>query len=351
MAKKKKYEVKDDTKKSIADLLGKSYGDRPLGYEGTFKQAYENLGQPYQTTVSGPGGTATQSGGSEGQQNVAITGTRQLAEAFATRYFEKYGKVPDEDTTKGFVGQNLNSRYAQEVITGLPMDQLVAKYVDPYIQANANDIAPETTESETPEEDLLQRQLGQYYDQARTGLASQVEDAYNPAKQKMVNELAAQGNLSSAASRYSLNELEGEKNRSLTQAFGGLAEKQASGQLGVASTLAGLRQDADQFGRTLGLERQKFMEDQNRYDTEMGLKRQELSLADRVGRAQADASKPGTLDYLNTGINMAGLVAPPFTAGKSIGLANAIGTLKPMYGNKKKGTVDSVTETGYGWKV
>ena len=51
----------------------------------------------------------------------------------------------------------------------------------------------------------------------------------------------------------------------------------------------------------LGLQNRQFRSGQEQQDIANQLQRQELSIADQIGRAQAEANKPGTLDYINTG--------------------------------------------------
>lgn len=294
MAKKQLHSIQDaGTGQSIADLLGKTYGDHPLGYEGVFKNAYENLNQPYSPTT--PTFTPGQSGFKDqpsGQQNVASAGTKEIADAFINRYYQNYGALPDENVIKDFVASKADSRFAQNYITGnYSRDAFNVQDIDPYLKINAADVAPEGTEAAA--DTTLQDQLNNYYSQARTGLASQVEDAYLPSKQKMVEDQAAQGILSSPVSRYGLNQLEGDKNRSLTQAYGKLAESQAQGQLGVADSMAKLGENARQFDVGQQFNQQSLREQMNQYDTNMGFNRQQLALAGQLGRSQASDSESG----------------------------------------------------------
>src|SRR3990167_6723667 len=76
-------------------VLAESVGDQPLGYEGMFQEAFEDLGQP----------------GKVGQ-NFVVSGTQELAESFVDRFFEKTGKLPYVKQVNEFVANNLTSSFA-----------------------------------------------------------------------------------------------------------------------------------------------------------------------------------------------------------------------------------------------
>jgi len=166
----------------------------------------------------------------------------------------------------------------------------------------------------------------QLFQAAKQQTTADAEEAYLPQKQGLVEDLAAQNQLGQANSRYSLNALEAAKNKSLTSAFGNVAVERAKGELTIGTTAQnllanqrGLDQQANQFGQTLGLQRRQLNQSIDDSEYNRGLQRQQMGLAAQLGRQQAEASKPGWMDYLGLGFQGLGAIG---------GLAGGLGSAK-----------------------
>lgn len=290
----KKYEPYVSTaSQGTQDLFNKIYGGGDTGYKGIFNQAFGNLNQP-----------ETETGQNDiYRQNIANRATQTLAEKFIDEYHKKFNALPGEDTVRDFVAQNLNPQFASKFILEQISPDQIGQMTRTYIGDNAMDIAPQSAQNQnqtTPQN--LADQISALYNEQRAALPQQVERAYAPAKGQMIEDLAAQGLLRSPASRLSLNQVENEKQNSLTQALASLAGQQAQGGQALQNTLAQLSQQANQFGRDLALRKQQFGQEQYQYDTGLGLQRQQMNLASQIGRMQAENNKPGWMDYLNTAL-------------------------------------------------
>lgn len=326
----------------MANLVS-GYRDRVIGtspqeYRGVFGQAYKNLGQP------------------NVNEDVMIAGTRDLTDAFIERYHSKTGQFPDEAQITEFVSGNLTPRFAEQYVTGgIPNRAAVtSQIVDPFLEEKGV-----TAPTDQGYEKTLNDKYAELYSRGKEQVTQDVTDAYGQSKNTVVQDLAAQGMLGNPNSRLTLDKLEAEKGRSLGRALSELSAEQARGGIDVAQTIQGInekerraREDARRFNKN-------FQEDQYRYGNEQGLRREEMGLADALGRAEAGASGPGALDWANLGVKVGGLALAPFTAGASIPASSVLAeTMSAAKGlgasmRRKKPTgfdyASKSTTSGYGF--
>lgn len=279
-------------------LVDQIFGQTPTGYSGAFDTAFQNAGQP----AGQPHG------------NKVIEGTQALADAYVERYHLKTGKLPTEDEVRQFVASNLTPGMASQFIAGINRDQLTANYVDPYLQdkgvgqdgGNAQDRILG-----------LNAQLDEAYNTGKTKFLEDTNTNYGQQKQGLVNDLAGQGMLTQPNSRVSLDALEAAKNKDVASGLNTLAGQRAAGSVDLGKTIEGLLQSQQQINNNQSQFNKTF--NAGREDTyfNQGLQNRQLSLADTLGRLQANASKPGALDFLNTAIGGAGAVANAYTGAKS----------------------------------
>lgn len=303
-----------DQMKLDLEALG---SDNPQQYGGTFNQAYKNLGQP-----------------GEGHEGVIGSGTQELADAFIDRFHEKNGSLPTAAQVKDFVSSNLDSGYASNYIKGtLNRDQIKSQMVDPYVQANGLGQGPDQT-GVTQRMNDLNSKLEQYYGGASQYAQDAIDREYNKQKINVANDLAGAGVLSSGVSRYSLNDLEGQRGQANASAQASLASQKAAGQVDLSKTIEnilagqrGLQQGANQFQQNLQFSK-------NQYQNQQDLQNRQLDLASQLGKAQANANQSGPLDY--AGLALGGLGALGSFGQGLPGLAGGIANIAGMF--KKKGT-------------
>lgn len=310
----------------VAGLVNPIYGlgtngekSGALDYSNVFNQGYQNLGQTYNDPNP-----------DHNRNEVYVAGTRSLASSFADSVLKKTGQLPTEDQVRQFVAQNLTPGFAQKFITGMPPDQIDAisnSYIDtnPDVLASFNAQQAQTAAQAQQAQnqsamksytDSLQGYANQQYDTGAQALQNSTQDAYVPAKRGLVEDLAAQNSLGNANSRYSLDTLEGTKNRTLSEGLTNLAGQRAQtmsglgaqgAQLGLQSQQIGnqsqsIANQAKQYGQSLGLANREFMNNQDVQNQNFGLMSRQLDTATKLGKQQADANKPGAMDWLNTGI-------------------------------------------------
>lgn len=285
--------IGDDTTGNKA-LFEKIFGTNPQDYAGTFSQGYQNLSQP---------GT--------GHEAVVANGTHDLASAYIDQVLQKTGSLPSEADVRSFVADSLTPGFTQKYIQGMPKDQISALATD-YIRGNTV-AAPDAGITG------LAGELDKAFEAGKQNLVSGYDESvYGPQKTNTVNDLAAQGMLNNPNSRYALNALEANKSRDLASGLTTLEGARAGGQVNLAATIQDLlqknadrAQGAYQFGKTFNA---------NRDDTSFnqGLQTRQLSLADTLGRLQANGQS-------NNGLSgAAGGAATGALAGSAAGGIGAI---------------------------
>lgn len=279
-----------------AKLFNKTYGDKPTEYSGVFDSAYQNLGQK------------------GGNNSITANGTYALADAFADRFFQKTGALPSEDQLRQFVAQNLNSGFAQKFIQGIPRDQITAM-ADDYFVGNPDVlVAPGAKSAEEQRLGGLKEQLDKIYQTGEQNYISNYDqNVYGPAKTTAVNDLAGQGMLTNPNSRYTLNQIEGNRGRDISSGINTLESNRAAGQVDLGKTIEDLlqknkdrAQSGYQFNKTFSAGREDTAFNQ-------GLQRQQLTMADQLGRLQAENNKKGWADYLTTALGAAGTAANAYS--------------------------------------
>ena len=263
----------------------------PEGYRGIFKQGLRNLNQP-------------------GELNEAVlrSGTGELAEAFVDRYYERTGKLPSSYEVKTFVAQNLTTGFAQKYIEGTLGDRSVvkAKLVDPFLDYSDVVATPDTVSSaQSDKPDTLSSRLDDIYGGIRENETANIRDAFAPSRKRAIEEEAASGRLRSGVSYGRDSAIAGvdvNEGKALSSLISSLGQSRAAGEFEAAKGDKDLAARLREFTKTLGLDREKFKFMQDQQDVENSYNNKALSLSERIGKMQAEGRKPGTLDYVNTGL-------------------------------------------------
>lgn len=290
-----KYKVDAGLGRRIEDLRNQSLGtDKPFQYRSTFEQGFKNLNQ-----------------GPNAPESVISSGTQSLADAFITRFYEKTGKLPAENQIQDFVSATLTPIFAEQYIQGINADQLKTQFADPYIQFNQDELTP--ADNTAVEKEIADREAGlsgrldEIFKRSEAGVTDRINRQFDDIRGKAVAEEAALGRRGSPASRYTTNAIDVERGRSLSDAIASLAGQRATGELDVSKAIEGIlagerraKEAGSQFNKELGLRRMGLDESTRQFDLNRGLQERGFGLAERLGKLQADAYKPGTLDYINT---------------------------------------------------
>lgn len=297
----------------------------PQDYTSTINSAFVNLGQPGDDTNRG---------------QITNNYVRSLSSSFVDRYHSQTGQIPTADQVKQFVAQNATQGNAMKFVQNqLNPDQMNA-LADQYIQSNPSS----ATSGQLPGQALTNQLQGFADQQYQTGvqnLQNDVQNQYIPQKQGLVNDLAAQGMLQNPNSRYSLNALEGDKNRMLNQGITQLANQRAGAGLNVGLQGAQMGQQNQQFNQQLGLANRQFGNQQDIQAQNYGLMNRQMGLASELGRQQAEAAKPGWADYtvaalgaggglLGAGANIYKTFSQNINAGSNNPNSNNYSMLKPV---------------------
>lgn len=276
---------------ALQDLINSIYGgDKAQGYLPAIDQGYANLQQPAHDPNTGR----------EGKTSEFIT---NLASTFADQYQAKNGQLPSADEVQKYVAQTATPTNAQKFILGnLNTDQmglLASNYgLTPATAANTAGINPIVSQT--------QSELNNIYGPLQTEAVRQVNSQFAPLRSRAADEEAALGRLRSgvsAAPTSSIGQVDASQGNALSSVIGNILGQKASGTLdltkynqGLDLSKQSLAQAQNQFNQSMGLTQEKYQNDLN-------LQNQQLALSKLLGQQQADASKPGTLDYLNTAFN------------------------------------------------
>ena len=276
---------------SINDLISSIYGGAGSRepYTNVVSQGYEILGQP-RLTSDDPRG------------QVANNFVSDIASIFADNFYKKTGRLPTQEQLTSFVTDNADPYTAQKYIQGTIGRDSISRQADDYFKGNPDFLVDPGAKSEEEQRLAgLTDQLNKAYEAGKQNFTTQYgNEVYNPARTQAINDLAAQGLLRNANSRYLLNEIEGNKSRDISSGLNTLEGNRALGQIDIAKTIEDLiqqnknrNQSAYQFGQNLALTK-------NQYADQQALQRRQLDLSSQLGRLQANANKKGALDYLGT---------------------------------------------------
>lgn len=293
------------TSKDVSDFIGKIYGvyntEGTRAYGNVFDQAYEDLGQPLRDT---------------NRDEVYAKGTHALATSFVDRYHKKTGKVPSVEDVQKFVAQNLTPSFAEKFILGVPGEQIDYGIADPYIENLPPEKPAETQAVTSPLED----KLSGIYDRLEESAGGRIARRFAPLRSRAIEEEASLGRLRSPISldpNSPIQQQDKLQAEALSDTIGNIMQQRATGELDIARIGQGERQmaqQADQFGRTLSLDRDKFRVQAEDLDKQRRNERRAQQIASEIGRLQAKGKEPGVLDYLNTALQGAGTAAMGYAA-------------------------------------
>lgn len=273
----------DATKPLIAQL----YPGSDQSYAGVINQGYQLLGQPFHDNTD--------------RSTITAQGTTQLASAYADQVYKQTGQLPSEDEVRNFVAQNYTPTFATQLIQNVVTPDQINNMASQYLQSNPSKAAQPAQQSVTDLSGLADQQ----YQTGVQNFTNSVQDQYVPQKQGLAEDLASQNMLGQNNSRYSLDTLEANKNKTLSEGLGQLANQRAGAGIGLGVTAAQLGQQAQQFGVNAGLQRQGLMAGINQQTYQNLLGQQGIQTAQQLGQQQAKNNQPGLMDYLNTGAKVA----------------------------------------------
>jgi hypothetical protein len=260
------------------------------------------------------------------------------------------GRVPSIPELESFINNNLDIPTLANIIKGNVDSGYISNLADQYFQnSKATQNAGVDQSAFTAEAQAQAKQQQDYLDQLQ---AQQEQSATQTLKGQFGEEMgrqnkeaAAAGNLFQPNRQENVNRASDKFMQSLGQTIGqirgaGLGAK-AQGQADLLSRL----QNQSQFGQNLGLQGQQvdlsrrlgigglnlqnrsFSQGVNEFNIGQKNEQTNRDLAWRLGQAQAEANKPGILDYVNTAIGGVGALA-----GGAGAVLSGIGAMK---GNKK----------------
>jgi hypothetical protein len=263
-----------------------------------------------------------------------------LASGFVDAYYDAYGKLPTEQEVQQFVGTKLSDRTIlskglqgtlsnQDMYAIAKNDPILIesgeKAQQAQLDASRGNFEQQQAQNTATQRSLLEQlaktQEGQYVDQSN--------QQFGQSRGRLLSELASSGRLNTPQATETLKRAEGENQRTLQQALAGIRASQIGSQLGVEqqgmqNIMQGRQFDVgtQQQNKQLGLQRQSLSEQIRQYNEGLAENQRQFNeqktLAQRLGQLQADANKPGTLDYINTAFG--GLSS-------LVGLGGAIGKL------------------------
>lgn len=289
--------------------------------------------------------------------------TRQLANMFVDEYATKTGQLPSADQIHHFLGASIDTGLAAKALSSGISDlevrsQIAGPAVSSLLESQrlaANDasLANGQNDFEKLARDTAQERralVGTLSDLDIQRGGEDINRQFGDTRRGLIEEDAALGRLRQPVSSIRTGQLDAQRNK----AFSDLVREVRGSQLGKESDIQGesLNQinQGRQFGANLGLQtsqlgenrrqfNQNFSEQMRQFnDTQRNdrLKFQdELDASDRLGKLQAEASKPGILDYVNTGFN--GLAALGGAVG-GVGSAGGISGLMSKFRGSKGGT-------------
>lgn len=293
--------------KNVSDLINPIYGSESGGsgdYVGQINQGYENLGQPGQ----GPG-----------RDEVARAATEALASSFADKVLQMTGSLPSVEQVRSFVGDQLNTGFAQKFIQGIPPDQINGM-ADQYLRGNPDALTnPGTQSAESQRIMGLSAQLDKLYGAGKQNLVSGYDETvYNPAKTRSANDLAGQGMLTNPNSRYNLNQVESNRGRDLSSGLTQLEGQRAQGNVDLSKTIEDLLQknaDRSQAGYQFN---KNFNANQENTAFNQGLQRRSFDIASQLGRLQAQGQQnnglSGALGGATSGATIGATAGGPWGA-------------------------------------
>lgn len=274
-------------------------------YNGVFTKGYQLLNQ---------------SVGPNEPTAIAANGANELAKNFIANYTQQNnGQMPTDDMVKNYVGSTLTPEVASKFITGSMAPGAQNTMAQQWLQSNASGNNP-LTNPKSPITDTMYGDLNTAIGNALQGSFQNINDQYSTAKNQALDSAAAYGNMSNPnlyAQGGAISNLDKEKFRAISDAI-----RTIQGQ--GAQTAFGAEQNMRQFGaqnqlanRQVDLGQTNF---QNALDYQQLNDMLSRQTAMKLGQMQADASKPGIMDYLNTafgGLGALGTLATGASAAKN----------------------------------
>ena len=259
-------------------LEAQALGENPTGYRGLFQKAFN-------TSLQQPG---------EVSQNVVISGTQELAEAFIDRYLEKNGKLPDAGTIKDFVSNNLTNDFAKNYIQGsVNRDQIKSQFVDPALEdLKQKDLIAQQNDPAYQQSQLQKTidTMNQFYNPLQERALIDVKNQFNPLRARAVEEEAALGRLRSGVSadqNSAIGQVDVNQGNAFSQVIQNILGAKAGGALDyskfgqtLAQNQANAAQAKNEFNQTLAFNKQK-------YSDEMDYQNKALAYQDVIGRQRA----------------------------------------------------------------
>lgn len=307
-------------------------------YGGKFAQAYQALGQPVTADPNGkaPFAINTDADRQKDTTRLVYEGILSLAVPFTQEFQKANGRPPTEQELNGFVAQNLNSTHALNFIQGNVNQETARPMVQEVLKTQMGETQAGQSQRDFLEGSLKDSQTGyenqtknidQQILEAQRGTRTEAEAAYGQELRRQNKEASAMGTLYQPNRQENVNRSFDTFSQGLAKAVAniqgqGLQAKSAANQ-GLMDRLQGNKQFAANLGiqnRSLDLtargQNMTQQNTQNQSILDMIQNQQNRTDAYAAGRAQAEANKPGALDFVNTGIKGLNAVANTVTAFK-----------------------------------
>ena len=188
------------------------------------------------------------------------------------------------------------------------VEEALAKQKQADIEKNLLD---QSVQGQAESEARSRQSLKDIFNTARTSGESNINRRFADDRGRAIDEASA-ARLSRMPGflTKSLADIDARKTDTLADFFGGLETERARGKLGLEDTLfgrgqsqqglnlqkAGLLTGVNEFGQNLGFNREQFGEQKRRSTIDDIFNQKTLDQAERLGRAQAEASEPGFYD-------------------------------------------------------
>lgn len=319
----------------------------PLG--GAYAQAMRALGQP---VIKDPNGRAPFAINTDADRNTDTyaqvkAGIMQLASPYVEEYKKSFNKNPSQEELVSFLTQNVTPDLAIKQYQGMGSSQeLRESIVKPSLKSNIEKNDYEKSQKDTLEESLKGSQdqynrelslIDQLTQEAQRGTRSAVEEAYGQELRRQATENSQMGRLSQPVYQENVNRQSQSFGQGLAKAIAGIQGQSLQSKAQANQSLADRLQQARQFAAGLGIQNRQLgltergqnigqQNYQNQTIADMIQNQQNRADAYELGRRQADANKPGTLDYVNTAIG--GLATLAGGVGAGMGLYDRLKSKK-----------------------
>lgn len=270
---------------SLQDYRQSTFGDNPANqYRRAFESATGTLGQ-----------------GPNANPEFLKKTVDDVMDTFIEDHMKTTGQLPSKEQIGEFTSSVITPSFATKAIEmgGISKDAIRSQYVKPYFQMNDIKTGPDVGA-----EDALQKK----YDEIYGGLGDYLQQANKRNTDEQLKQYyesrAALGGLRDPASIVGETDIRGKSANALGLSQAQLASTRGQGQAGLSQAIAQIGESGRQANMTQGLNVRKQQGAEDEAYNMRNIGERQLGIASDVGKRRANANKPGTLDYINTGVNV-----------------------------------------------